>query len=357
MKHYIKPTFVLAGALLAASSFLNAGASAPTPVATVPVGYSTWEIAAGTGSARSLTSLALPLYQPTSSIDGAATGVITGVTSSTITVSGAGWTPGDLSAAAAPFCLRITKDGSAAEGRTLLVSTTAANTADTLTIDLSSSGVSDLTTLGIAANTDTFELIECDTLSSLFGEPAVGGVIGGEFAAADVVWLYLDGAWAKFYYNTTLDRWTRFTLGNPDASNQPVLPDSGILYSRLADESSSLVVTGTVPSTDREVTIRQAGFSVIGSSWPVDMRLDATGIELIPEWTASADVNVADVVWIYSTGSWSKFYYDGANWRRKTLGTPVSDDFTVSGGSAVLIQRLSPASSDFAFNQTLPYTL
>ena len=48
MKHYMKPTFVLAGALLAASSFLNAGASAPTPVATDPVGYVSQTFDAGT---------------------------------------------------------------------------------------------------------------------------------------------------------------------------------------------------------------------------------------------------------------------------------------------------------------------
>jgi hypothetical protein len=341
---------LLSGAVLLASS-----AFAQT-VATDPVGYSTWSIAAGTGTARTFTTLALPLYQPTSSIDGSTAGVITSVTSNSITVSGAGWTAGGLSNAAAPFCLRITSG--TAEGRNLLISTSVGNTADTLTVDLSQSGVQDLTSLGVVAASDTFEIIECDTLSSLFDIPAEGGIIGGvDLDSSDNVWLFVNGAWSKYYYDTALVRWTKFTRGNPDASNQVVLPDSGILFSRIANEASSLIVTGTVPSTARQMTINQAGVTVVGSSWPVDMTLSAAKFNDIPEWQSSADASVADKVYILSGGAWQRYYHDGVDWLKNSRGTPVSNDVNIKSGTAVLLLKASPASSSSFLSQVLPYTL
>lgn len=350
MKTSLKTISLLASAALFTLNSLSA-------VETVPVGYSTWNIAAGTGTARTFTTLSLPLYQPSNSTDGVSSGVITGLTSSTLTVSGANWTAGELSQAGSPFCLRITREGAAAEGWTLLVSTSSPNTSDTLTVDLASSGVSDLAALGIEVGTDTFELIECDTLSSLFGEPTEGGIVGGDYASADNVWLFVGGSWRKFYYNDTLSRWTRFFPGNPDASNQVVLPDSGILYSRLAATSSELVISGTVPSTDRIVSINQSGLSVIGSSWPVDVTLAQSNISSIPEWVSSSDFNVADIVWVLNAGSWRKYYHDGTDWRRRFPGTPVANDVVIESGSAVLIQKTAASTSNSALSQALPYTL
>lgn len=346
--------------LTSASLFLSAGISISQAqsVNTVPVGYSTWEINAGTGVARGVTTLSLPLYQPTSSIDGAAAGVITGITSSTLTVSGAGWTVGQLSDASAPFCIRITTDGGASEGRNLLVSTSVDNTADTLTIDLASSGVDDLTTLGLVAATDTFEVIECDTLSSLFGEPAVGGLVGGNgLSAADHAMLFVNGAWSMFYYDTVFGRWTEATVGNPDASNQVVLPDSGILFTRLSATTSEFIITGTVPNTAREITVNQAGVTFVGSSWPVDMQLSEAGFEAISEWQASATQSAADKVFVFTSGTWVSYYYDGTNWREVTVGNPISDTASIASGSSVLLLKASAASADAELSQSLPYTL
>jgi hypothetical protein len=340
---------LLSGAALLTSSGFAQG------VTTDPVGYSTWTIAAGTGTARTFTTLALPLYQPTSSVDGAASGVIASVTAGTLTVTGAGWTAGELSTAAAPFCVRITSG--LAEGRNLLVSTSADNTADTLTVDLSQSGVADLTAIGVAA-TDTFELVECDTLSSLFDVPAVGGIIGGaSLDSADNVWLFVNGSWSKYYYDTSLVRWTKFTRGNPDASDQVVLPDSGMLFSRIADEASSLIITGTVPTTARQLTVNQAGVTVVGTSWPVDVTLSAAQFDEISEWQSSSDASIADAVYVLSGGAWQRYYHNGTDWLKNSRGTPISNDVVISSGSAVLLLKAASASSVSSLSQALPYSL
>jgi hypothetical protein len=346
-------------ALLSGAALLASSSFAADSVATTPVGYSTWEIPAGDGAGgRAFTTLALPLYSPTSSIDGSAAGVITGVTSSTITVSGAGWTDGDLSLAATPFCLRITKEGSSAEGRSLLIS---GNTADTLTIDLAASGVSDLTSLGIVADTDTFELIECDTLASLFGAPVVDGLVGGaDKTLADNVWLIRNDAWFQFYYNTTEGHWTEVTFGTPDRSNQVILPDAGLLYSREANSTSSLVVTGTVPNVAREVTVKKSGVTVIGSAWPVDIELGDSGIEDIMEWQSSDAAATADIIYIMSDlGSWEQYFHDdvAGYWKKVTFGNPDSSTTLIRSGSAIILSKRAPATQDYEFTQALPYSL
>ena len=341
--------------LLSCSFLFTCSSLFSESVSTDPVGYVTWTINPGSGTSRAFTSLALPLYQPSQSVDGVASGVINSVTSNAITVLNAGWSPSQFSNSSSPFCLRITSGS--AEGRTLLISTSTDNTDDTVTIDLVASNITDLINLNIVAN-DKFEIIECDTLGSLFGNPSENGIIGAEsFSEADNMYLSSNGSWSRFYYNNSLGRWTKLTLGSPDATNQPVLPDDGILYSRLAPISTDLVLSGTVPDTPRQLTINQSGVTVIGSAWPVDIELSNSGISQISEWKSSASPSTADRVYILVSGSWQRFYYDGLNWRKITLGNPTADNQTISSGSAVVLQKFSPSSLDGVLFQDVPYSL
>jgi len=321
-------------------------------VETQPVGYTTLNIAAGTGAARTVTVLGLPLYAPANNIDGSSVGVITSVTSNTISVSGAGWTDGQLSVAATPYIVRITSGN--AEGRNLLIS---ANTIDTLTINTTASNVSDLTTLGITASTDKYELVECDTLSSLFGEPVEGGIVGGaDSTTADVIFMFVGGSWSRVYYDTDVSYWTKVTFGSPNFSNQVIMPDAGLLYSRLSNTSSDFVITGTVPNTARSLTINKSGVTPVANAWPTNITLLESEIQNAPNWVASSDSSVADKVFVFD-GSWSRYYHDGTNWRKITFGTPISDSTVISSGSAVLISKTSADLNDSTLTQSVPYTL
>jgi uncharacterized protein (TIGR02597 family) len=319
---------------------------------TVPAGFVTWEIAGSGGSGRALTPLALPLVDPAAGLTGSASGRLSAVGSNSIGDSSGGWAAGELADASAPVCVRITSG--AAEGRTFLVS---ANTSDTITVD---SGSLDLTTLGIATGSggDTYELLNCDTIGGLFGTPATTGILGGATAdSADNLQVFLQGAWQTFYFDTGKGHWVKRAFGTPDSSDVPILPDAGILYSRLGSDSLEIVLLGRVPSSDRQVVINASGLTALGSSWPVEIELKDSGIQDIGGWVSSADVNQADTVKLFQNGVWNEYWFDGTNWKKRSFGSPVSDSEKIAPGSVVLISKRTPTSSDETLSQEVPYSL
>ena len=291
----------------------------------------TQTINAGTGSARLFTTFSLPLYSPTSS------GVVTSATSSVITDDSASF--GDLAQAAAPHSVKILSGS--LQGAYFPISS---NTSTSITVS------GDLT--GLSAD-DTFEVVAVDTLSSLFGTPDDGVIVGGTKSDADIIWVLTSaGTWANYYYNSGSSAWVRDARGNPNSDNLALQPDSGILIQRLAANDSSFVVTGTVPSVQNVATINAAGFSVWGQTFPTDITLSETGIQNASELSSS------DLVYIMtSAGTWATYFYDGTNWRKNARGNPISDSVVVASGSAVLISKATAATSDASVSTAMPYSL
>lgn len=322
-------------------------------VVTDPVGFIQVATNPGTGSARALTVLSFPLLN-TTNVTGASSGKIDAVSANTLTCSAANWAAGELSQATKPKLIRITSG--AAVGRTFLISTSATNTSITLT--LASSETTDLTTLGIVTGTngDSFKIYDCATLGSLFGTPATFAFVGNANPdLADNVLLLISGTWSTFYYNTTLNRWTRRSFGNPDATNQAVKPDTAILFSSIGTSSLTLVATGTVPTTSIKNVISKSGLTFLGNNWPTDVTLFNSGIQSIPGWQANANVNNADQVLLLVNGTWSTFYWDGTNWRRRSFGNPVSNTQLIPAGAGIILSKVSATASDSLLTQTPPY--
>lgn len=315
----------------AALSIMCAMVSHAQSVSSTPVGYVTQTINAGTGSARLFTTFSLPLYSPLASSS------VTSVASSVITSNDASY--GDLAQAATPHSVKVISG--ALEGQYFPIT---ANTSTTITVsgDLS----------GLAAN-DTYEVVAVDTLSSLFGTPDDGVIIGGTKSEADIVWVLTSaGTWSNYYYNSASSAWVKDARGNPNSDNLALQPDSGILIQRLSASPSSFVITGTVPSVQNVGTINAAGFSVWGQTFPTDVTLLETGIQNASEFTAN------DLVYIMtSAGTWATYFYDGTNWRKNARGNPISDGEVVSSGSAVLISKATAASSNASVTTALPYSL
>jgi len=238
-----------------------------------------------------------------------------------------------------------------------LVSTQTANTVDTVTIDPGDASFVNLTTVGIIGNPsdgDTFEIIPCDTLSSFFGTPATTGIFGGSVPAnADTVVVQNTfGNASTYYYNTSLNRWTRQALGNPDSSDVPIRPDTGIVYMRLGNTPLSLIITGSVPSTDRKALVKNSGVSYLSNSWPTDKTLDTFNFSSLTTWLSGSTPATADIVTIGS----SNYYYDGANWRRQALGSPVSNP-SIPAGSSVMINKKGNAVGAAILPQAIPYSI
>ncbi len=345
------PTPLLALALTGALA-LPPLALAQTP--TVPVGYVSVTIGAGTGAARRISPLSLPLYG-SANAEGQMVGQITGFTSNTLSNADAAWAPGQLAQAATPYLIKLTSG--AAAGRTFLISTTAANTSTTVTIDAADLVPGALTAVGIALG-DQYEILPCDTFLSFFGTPEESAILGGASAAtADTVTMVTNEATETFFYSTTLNRWTKSFIGSPDASNTPLRPDSGLYYNRLANTSLSLVVAGQVSTTNRQTPVRNTGVTQLAQNWPVSLTLGNSGIQALPSWGSALAATSADKVKLTVNGATSTYWFDGTNWRKQMLGSPISNAVILPAGSTVTLEKSGGASGYNTLTQPLPYTL
>jgi len=332
-----------------------------TTVQGEPFGYVKINITAGTGTSKKTSLVSIPLLEE-AAITGKATGRITGVTTTTISASGAGWTAGQLSTAATPHLIEITSG--AAKGRMLLISTTAANTSDTVTIAAEeATRVGDLTNLGITAGAqdgDTYRIRPVDTLSSFFGTPESTLVQGGTSANnADTITIVSNGSSQNYFYNTAASppRWSRVALGSPDASHTPIPPYAGVQYARIANTPLEFIVTGKVPSGKREVSIKNSGTTVLAPFWPVNQTLAQLAIQNTPNWGSGASAGTADTLALSSGGSVTTFFFDGTNWKRVALGSPLANTNVVPVGASILINKKGNAAGFASYQHTAPYNL
>ncbi len=341
------------------------GAIGQTTVTTDPVGFVTVGISAGTGTAKRNTLFSVPLLGA-EEINGKVTGIITGVTANAISDESAGWTPGALSQPASPYMIQITSG--AAEGRMFLIASSSnaggalagtANTASTVTISSFDRFQVDLTTLGIVAGQDTYKIYPCDTLKSFFGDGSStgsGAVLGGSAAAsADTIIMLANGSSATYFYSTSSNRWTRFALGFPDASNVPLLPYYGLQFQRLAPTPLSFVVMGDVPMEKRQVGIKTSGSTFLSQYWPANSTLGSIGLHNLAGWQSGNSALVADTVILTSGGSANTYFYNGTNWKRFALGLPNSDATPVPVGASVLIVKKGSSTGFTTLTQQPPY--
>ena len=319
---------------------------AATSVATDPVGYMSYTVAAAIdASTPSTTALCIPLQDVVSGT-GAITGQVTGISANTISNSAAGWSASAFAVTGAPCFVRI-KSG-AAKGLTLLIT---ANSATDLTVD--PQGM-DLTTLGITPNTDTYQIIAGDTLLSLFGTNTLGGTSAD---TADNVMYYNGSAWQTFYYNTTNNRWQQKGIGI-SANNFVLRPDAGLLFVRRATTSLSFTVTGAIPTSDLRYLVNNSGSTFIANGFPTDTALSAVGYNNLPNWVSSPDGQSADLVMFWNGSSWQRFYYNSTNNRWQQVGLGINaNNFTIPAGKPVVIARIGSTSGSALLAHTIPYVL
>ncbi len=307
-------------------------------------------------------SIAFPLSHYSAGT-GAMVGQISAVGSSYIDVTNAGWTAGALSNAANPYYLRFTSGNAA--GRTLLVSTTTANTSTRLTVlndnvDLTSSG-------GPAAG-DSYEIILADTLASFFGDNTQDNPLtvqgGASYDTADLVQIWGGASWQVFYFNTTRNRWELNGNTNLNANNRILRPDQGIIFKRRASTALEIYLTGRVPVTGSKPVHSIGGVTFVSHGFPVDIKLSALALRtIIPSWqgAASSTLSVlpdADIVQVWSGSSWLVFYYNTTRSRWEQMGNPnlSADNYNLAAGTPFMIRRIG-ASSKAVIPFALPYTI
>jgi len=336
--------FVACG-VFAAGSFASAESTDPVGFITMPL--------SDTSGGKNINVISFPLLLEAEGLEGATRGSLTGLTSTSISDDSAGWAPGELTSAAAPKLIKFTSG--AAEGLMLLATTSTPNTASTVEIDPSEQSIADLVQLGVTVG-DTYQILECDTLLSAFGTPATTGIVGGSsLTNADEVQLLVDGIWTTFFYNTDSNAWVRNSRGFPNSDNVRIKPDEGVLFNRTNNGSLDYTLTGSVPTEARTTLINPTGTTFIGSYWPIGLNLVESGIQSIPGWVGNGSIDSSDYIQVLSAGVWTRYWWDGSNWREARRGTPIVDDFVIEGGSAVFLVKVNATTDAALYQLPTPY--
>lgn len=311
---------------------------------TVPIGYMRIPLAGGTLGAPALSVLSIPMDDPTPPPIGVRAGRIDAFTADSLICNAGGWTS-NLANPTAPWMVRITRGAGA--GKTAEI---AANTATTLTLR----GVT-VTSLGVAAGVDTFELVPVDTLWSLFGADILTG--GASAAAADQVQVRSGATWLAYYFDTTLGFWRRTIGPATNANNVRIAPQSGVQVLRRGP-ALSLTFTGRAPSLPYVVSVNNSSGTVIHTGFPVDTTLGALALHtLLPGWRSTALASTADVVSLFEGGTWTNFFHNGSQWRPVSGAAADSAARPIPAGTLIMIQRPGTATGTTDLKRPLPYSL
>lgn len=320
----------------------------------VPQGYVTLVIEAGTGSAARSSFISLPLLSQPTGV-GRLAGIISSLTSNTISNSSGAWNAGSFAVAGNPFFVRFTSG--TAIGRIFLIT---GNSTNSLTLD--TSGI-DLLQLGIVSGIDTYEIFPGDTIISIFGTPSpsnplVGGTSTSE--AVDKLYLRENGAWVTYFYNTAAAQWRRGSL--PISQNNKILhPSLPFLFSRIGATPLSFKLTGRVPDTSHAVSVLNNGDSGIATYFPIDQTLGSLSLQSLTGWKKAGNAGItasnADKIYLLEHGAWVTYHYDVtvSQWRRGTL--PISQNNKILMlGSGFLVQWTGTTGSA-TYTMELPYSL
>jgi len=348
---------------------------AQTTATTDPVGFVTVTAVGGVSGAKRSTLISLPLLDVDGALSNGVSGLISSVTSNSIVVTNANWTPGALSQPSSPFVVQITSG--AAAGSMFLVASSAttggasggatlANTASNLfisSLDLTRYG-NNLSNAGITAG-DGFKIFACDTLSSAFGAPGAtpgssNSILGGATAAAaDNVVVTVNGTPTTYYYSTTSSQWVRSPI-NAAAGNVALVPNYGVSYNRQSSNAFSFVLTGQVPVTNRIVSIRNGGSTVLAQYWPTATSLNSLGLQNLSNWVKGTNQTATDNVIVNTSGTPVTYYYFSSGstnqWRRFPL-TTSQDNVVIPIGAAVTVVKKGAASTFTNLVQSIPYSL
>jgi len=317
-------------------------------VSTVPVGFNTVTVAA-----NSVAALGVPFDRVAKFA-----AAVSSRTSTTLTTTGAGWTPSSPANANSfgPFSgtgenphVVLMKTG-ASTGKRFIIDS---NTADTLTITTAG----DLTTL--IANGDSYQIIPCHTLSSLFGTDGAGLNVGNTASTVDNVQIRESGAWLTYFHTANPSGfWARVGGGATNFNNHPILPEQGFLLVRRAG-SFNFTGLGVVPSTNLLTDFPAAAVTHFANRFPVDTTLAGLGLHSNAAWKSANSAGSADQVLIRNaSGGWDTYFHTtgvSGFWAKIGGGATNFDTFAIPIGTSMLVVRLP--GTNFTLTQTLPYTL
>jgi uncharacterized protein (TIGR02597 family) len=336
----LKPLFMRRASLALLVGLASLWASIPlafAQVATDPVGFTTTTVQSGT-----IAALGMP-FDRVADFQGA----VSSRTATTITTTSAGFGTFGPFASSPHAVLMIS---GANTGRRFLIDS---NTTDTLTITTGG----DLTTQ--IADGDTYKIIPCHTLASLFGTDGAGLNVSNSAASADNVQLREGGAWLTYFHTANPGGfWAKVGGGATNFNNHAILPEQALLLVRRPSSDFAFTGTGAVPITNLKTDFPANAVTSFANRFPTDTTLVALGLHLVPSWISSNSANSADQVLIRTGGAWLTYFHTAGGagfWAKVGGGATNFDNTAIPIGTSVLIVRRP--GTDITLTQTLPYTL
>lgn len=204
----------------------------------------------------------------------------------------------------------------------------------------------DLGALGVAVG-DTYQLREVATLSSIFGAANEAGLLEGDIATADIIWIPIGGGgFAKFFYSPgsvfppVAEGWK--SASGAAADSQPIVYTDGMFIQRRGAGPLDLVVAGEVETSTVQLLAEAGNYNYVSTIFPVGSTLGNCGLEAT---LLHGDIATADVLWMQKAdrSGYDKFFYtDGsvfppvtAGWKN-AAGADATNQALTSG---MIIQR------------------
>ncbi|MGF1483155.1 MAG: hypothetical protein ACFBZ8_02195 [Opitutales bacterium] len=204
-----------------------------------------------------------------------------------------------------------------------------------------------VTTAGVAAGTETYQIFAASSFDDLFGANDLGLAPGTAFdqSTADFIFVATStGVFTSFYFQSD------FTFGSgfrqapnfaDDVGDTVVYPDEVLLIQDTSGTTNDLIISGMVNPADFSIDL-PSGFSFINRPFPVGSTLDSLGlftdgVQGVDATGTAFDQAGVDLVFIAQPGgTFISFYFQddgvfGTGWRQ---APNFSDD---EGGTVIPI--------------------
>lgn len=311
---------------------------------TTPVGVTNIPLPGGTVESPSYTFLSSAYMQ-----DPAYAGMVDAINESTLTLidfDENGYEDHELTQAG--HLLRITDgngDGNADLFSTVngLIFPVVDNVGNDITINLPPDQVSTYFALY-----DSVEIIQANTLGSLFGtgDDFVG--LTGKPASGDNLIIWSSVGWKVYFHYQ--NKWQTFGTRN-DQKNTIIYPDEGMVYARKSD-ALTLSFSGNVALSIHSYRPGSGGKFLMSNPFPITMTLSQL-IDPSSNWISGTILNEVDQVLFWSGSAWVTYYHNGTDWINLMEST-IDDRSIESAGSFFILRANNPSLSEAYYKLDIP---
>ena len=191
---------------------------------------------------------------------------------------------------------------------------------------------------------DGVEIIEANTLESLFGvgDDFVG--LSGKPSSGDNIYVWNSVGWkVYFHYN---DKWQTFGTRS-DQKATIIYPDEGLIYVRRSD-AMTLTFSGNIPNSVQCYMPPRDNKFLMSNPFPIAMNLSEL-IDTSSNWSSNTNIIDADQILVWTGSAWAIYFHNGTDWINYM--TSQIDDKSIEAGSSFMIIRSLDLSITEGYNK------